>query len=133
MIGPNGGFVVVATTSSGRGPLAGAARHAGGLAGEARTSLASLVGMAPFLDALVVSTGRRRSGIEAACVVPLDLLHQVLVEGPRVVAADLLDRLDALVTGGDLPGWHPGTPRGSDVIDLDQAPAQHPDATVPTT
>ena len=119
VVGPNGGFVVVPSGSRDGGlDVTRAARLASSLAEEARAALVDGGAFAPFLDAIVVSSGRRRSGVEAACVVPLDLLAQVLVEGPPVVGRGVLDRVSELLGAGEVAGWVPGVGAEAAMIDL---------------
>lgn len=121
VLGPNGGFVLVA----GEGDAVGrAARTALLLAEETRRLLADHLPLAPFLDALVVGRPTPATRRAPAAVVPLDLLPHVLVEGPPVVATSVLRRAARLLRDGHLGPWRPDGQVAGAMIDLcDPAPA----------
>jgi hypothetical protein len=62
-------------------------------------------------------------------MVPVDLLDEVLVEGPTQVGGQALARIADLVRRGDLDGWVPAPLAAGATIDLCDAPDEQP--TVP--
>jgi hypothetical protein len=121
--GPTGAFVLVAGW---REPEAGAdlAAH---LAATTRTALAEHVAWVPFIDAIVVTGGGRRPK-GPATPIPLDLLGEVLVQGPEMIEADVLGVVADLLGRGELAGWRTGLRIDDAKIDLcrpitDNAPA----------
>jgi hypothetical protein len=102
VVGPSGAFVVLPDPSGGNG----AGRRAGALAEATRAALAEHLSWVPFVDAVVV-TDRDGSCGPGATAVPVDLLPEVLVEGPTVIDDPTVRRVGELVAAGLLPPWHP--------------------------
>jgi hypothetical protein len=103
VIGPSGAFVLVPAQLD----LGAAADWAQDLAHRTRGVLAHHISWVPFIDAAVVTSGDRR-GAAAAIVVPVDLLGELLVEGPPVIDEPALGVLRNLLTQGSLDGWRVG-------------------------
>lgn len=120
VIGPNGGFVIVpADTRRDAALIDAAALRAHELAERTRGVLVQHLGLTPFLDALVVVGSRRCPPSRAvATMVPVDLLDEILGEGPTQVGRPALDRIDALLRAGRLDGWVPASGDRPATIDL---------------
>jgi hypothetical protein len=121
--GPTGAFVLVA---AGQEPEA-AADLAAYLAATTRSALAEHVSWVPFIDAIVV-TGGGRGPKGPATPIPLDLLGEVLVQGPEMIEAEVLAIVADLLDRGELAGWRTGLRIDDAKIDLcspitDNAPA----------
>jgi hypothetical protein len=112
-IGPSGAFVLV----PGEVDLTGAADRAQELAHRTRGVLAHHISWVPFIDAAVV-TAADRPAEAAAIVVPVDLLGELLVEGPPVIDGPALRVLGNLLAEGSLDGWRVGSAPGDVKIDL---------------
>jgi hypothetical protein len=123
VVGPTGAFVLV----PGEGDLAEAADRAHHLATRTRSPLARHLSWVPFIDAAVVTVGSRHAE-EASVIVPVDLLGELLVQGPLVIDAPAIAVLRELLVAGSLDDWRV-EPAGDDVkIDLCDPPLQ-PSAT----
>ncbi len=95
----------------------GAAERCGRLAETTRAALAQHMGWVPFVDAVVVVRPGETTGV-AATAVPLDLLGEVLVEGPPVIEGSTLDQIAQLVRDGALVTWRTATTGDDGKIDL---------------
>jgi hypothetical protein len=113
VVGPTGAFVLL---PGGPDPLLSADR-AGRLATTTRTALADHVSWVPFIDAIVVTSGRP-PGAVAATPIPLDLLADVLVRGPEMIEADVLATVATLLDRGELWSWRTGLRIDDAKIDL---------------
>jgi hypothetical protein len=107
VIGPTGAFVLIPAQLD----VAGAAERAQALAGRTRQMLARHLSWIPFIDAAVVTTAdkRTRSAV-AAVVVPVDLLGEVLIDGPPVIDQPALGVLATLLDRGELEDWQARPP-----------------------
>jgi hypothetical protein len=112
-VGPTGAFVLV----PGEGDLAAVADHAHELAQRTRAALARHLSWVPFVDAAVV-TSDDRHGDAAAILVPLDLLLELLVQGPPVIDRPAIAVLNGLLVARSLDGWEVGTATADAKIDL---------------
>jgi hypothetical protein len=113
VIGPSGAFVLVPAQVD----LGAAADRAQGLAHRTRGVLAHHISWVPFIDAAVVTTADRPTEA-AAIVVPVDLLGELLIEGPPVIDAPALGVLRNLLSDGSLDGWRVGFAPTNVKIDL---------------
>jgi hypothetical protein len=113
VIGPSGAFVLV----PGQADLPAAADRAQGLAHTTRSVLAHHISWVPFIDAAVVTEGDRPNAASAV-VVPVDLLGELLTEGPPVIDRPALGVLRNLLAQGQLDGWQVGSPPVDVKIDL---------------
>lgn len=120
VVGANGAFVVVPVTERrSTSDLDAAARLAHDLAARTREVLVQHLGLAPFLDALVAVTARRCPTDQSlATLVPLDLIGDVLAEGPTQVGEQALSRIRNLLEEGLLDGWKAGIISAGATIDL---------------
>lgn len=75
------------------------------LATETRDILATHLSWIPFVDAVVVCAGTPDANSQAATVVPLDLLSDLLCEGVKVIDPALLRKIRALLDGENLTRW----------------------------
>jgi len=115
VIGPSGAFVL----TPGQLDLAGAADRAQALAVRTRTVLAHHISWIPFIDAAVVTTvDRPAESAVSAIVVPVDLLGELLIEGPPVIDQPALAVLRGLLANGALDGWRVGSAPADVKIDL---------------
>lgn len=120
VIGPNGGFVIVEAQNRRDGAaLDAAARTAHDLAELTRGVLVQHLGLTPFIDALVVVRSRRCPPPRAlATMVPIDLIDDILSEGPTQVGGVALARIGQLLAAGELDGWVPISDSTGATIDL---------------
>jgi hypothetical protein len=123
VVGPTGAFVLV----PGEGNLAFAAEEAHGLAQRTRGAMARHLSWVPFVDAAVVTSKNEHAEV-AAILVPLDLLAELLVQGPPVIDRPAITLVRRLLVSGSLDGWESGTPADGVKIDLCDPPLQ-PSAT----
>ncbi len=115
VIGPCGAFVLMPAQVD----LAGAADRAQDLALRTRTVLAHHISWIPFIDAAVVTTANRPpEPAVAAIVVPVDLLGELLLEGPAVIDQPALAVMRTLLVDGELADWRVGTAPTDVRIDL---------------
>jgi hypothetical protein len=122
VIGPSGAFVLV----PGQIDLTTAADLAQDLAHRTRAVLARHISWVPFIDAAVVTEADRPTE-DAAVVVPVDLLGELLIEGPPVIDRPALGVLRNLLAQGSLDGWRVGLAPVDVSIDLCE-PAPDPTA-----
>jgi hypothetical protein len=100
VVGPTGAFVLV----PGEDDLAGSAELAHNLAQGTRTALARHLSWVPFIDAAVVTVGNHHAEA-ASIVVPVDLLAELLVQGPLVIDGPAIAVLRDLLVAGSLEQW----------------------------
>jgi hypothetical protein len=121
-IGPTGAFVLV----PGQVDLAAAADRAQTLATRTRAVLAAHISWVPFIDAAVVTEADRPTE-DAAMIVPVDLLGELLTEGSLVIDRPALAVLRNLLSGGSLDGWRVGVAPVDVSIDLcENEPSEPP-------
>jgi hypothetical protein len=125
VVGPSGAFVLV----PGDGDLSIAAEQAHGLAQRTRSAMARHLSWVPFVDAAVVTSGDEHAEV-AAILVPLDLLAELLVQGPPVIDRPAIALMSNLLAAGSLDGWQVGTVSIDVKIDLCDPPLQ-PSTTAP--
>lgn len=113
VLGPPGAFVLLA---AGEGEDRGADRAAL-LAATTRTALAEHLSWVPFIDAVIVTAGRHRAA-PSATAVPLDMLAELLTEGPSVIEAAVLSSVTELIADERLSTWRPGLGLPAAKIDL---------------
>jgi hypothetical protein len=114
--------VVVPDQTDAGGPVPQADRAAR-LAAATRADMAEHLAWVPFVDAVVVTSGISTAASPldpAATVVPLDLLCEVLTEGPAVIERPTLGTLVALLGDGRLSSWVAGVIPSAAKIDLCQ-------------
>jgi hypothetical protein len=107
VVAPVGAFVLAPTPA--RGPaLDAGARQVHELASGTRAALCRHLSWVPFLDALLVSSSPlvRRTDITVA---PLDLLCDVLTEGPDVIDPTTVDDIRDAISAHRLGAWRPLT------------------------
>lgn len=114
VLGCNGGFVVVPAGSEPE-PAARLARR---LVDETRATIADHLSLVPFLDALVVERSPRQLPGVPAVLVALDLLPDLLVQGPPVVPVDVVAGVRRLLTGQLLGAWRVDAAQPADTIVL---------------
>jgi len=115
VIGPSGAFVLIAAPVE----LDDAADQAQALAVRTRTILARHISWIPFIDAAVVTAADRPSeAAVSAIVVPVDLLGELLTEGPPVIDQPALQVLRGLLHSGELEQWQVGFTPTDVKIDL---------------
>lgn len=119
VVGPTGAFVLV----PGEENLASAAERAHNLAQRTRGALARHLSWVPFIDAAVVTSGNHH-GEDASIVVAVDLLGELLVQGPLVIDAPAIAVLRELLVAGSLDAWRISTGRDDVRIDLCEPPLQ---------
>ena len=119
VVGPTGAFVLVPHHSD----VATSADLAHDLAQRTRVALARHLSWVPFVDAAVVTTRDRHAEV-AAVLVPLDLLNELLVQGPVVIEASVVRTVSQLVATGALEGWTVGIAMDDVKIDLCDPPLQ---------
>ena len=119
VLGPSGSFVLV----PGAYDLALAAEQAHRLAQHCRTAMARHLNWVPFVDAAVVTATDQAAEI-AAIIVPIDLLTDLLTQGPQVIDPIDIKRIEGLLLTGDLDGWKAGTSTSNDKIAACEPP--HP-------
>jgi hypothetical protein len=125
VVGPTGAFVLV----PGEGDLSIAAEQAHGLAQRTRSAMARHLSWVPFVDAAVVTSNDEHAEV-AAILVPLDLLGELLVQGPPVIDRPAITLMTSLLVAGSLDGWEVGTASADVKIDLCDPPLQ-PSTTAP--
>jgi len=113
VMGPSGAFVLVPEAAD----LHAAADEAQSLAHLTRSMVSHHISWVPFIDAAVVTDADRPTE-DAAVVVPVDLLAELLVGGPPVIDRPALGVLRNLLVHGSLDGWQVGTAPGDVSIDL---------------
>ncbi|HVN50342.1 MAG TPA: hypothetical protein VMT43_02860, partial [Acidimicrobiales bacterium] len=113
VMGPSGAFVLV----PGQADVAAAADLAQSLAHRTRAVVSHHISWVPFIDAAVVTDADRPAEV-AAVVVPVDLLGELLIEGPPVIDRPALGVLRNLLVQGDLDGWQVGSALADVSIDL---------------
>lgn len=101
VLGTNGGFVIV----PGSVDIEPAARLAQRLADETRVCIAEHLPLTPFLGALVSTCTPVRASQSAAVVVAIDLLPDVLVQGPAVIRREVVEGVRDLLESQRLGAW----------------------------
>jgi hypothetical protein len=123
--GPSGAFVLLPhleTNRNGAG-ISAAATRLDQLVQSTRTALCDHLSWIPFLDSLLVSEADIK-GPTPVTIVALDLLHDVLTEGPAVIDGATLAAIRAAVRAERLDHWTVGSADGAARIDLcDPAPS----------
>jgi hypothetical protein len=113
VMGPSGAFVLVPEAAD----LAAAADRAQHLAQLTRAIVSHHISWVPFIDAAVVTDADRPTE-DAAVVVSIDLLAELLIEGPPVIDRPALGVLRNLLVEGSLDGWQVGSAPADVSIDL---------------
>jgi hypothetical protein len=117
--GPSGAFVLLPhldTSRNGAG-ISAAASRLDLLVQSTRTALCDHLSWIPFLDSLLVSEADIR-GPAPVTIVALDLLHDVLTEGPAVIDDATLVAIRESVRTERLDRWTVGSGGGAARIDL---------------
>lgn len=123
VIGPGGAFVLMPAQVD----LSSAADRAQDLALRTRTVLAHHISWIPFIDAAVVTAADRPpQPAVSTIVVPVDLLGELLMEGPPVIDQPALAVMRALLHEGALEGWRDGSAPLDVRIDLCEPQPQAP-------
>lgn len=126
--GPCGAFVLlphVEVARNGAGIVAAAARL-DALVQATRTALCDHLTWIPFLDSLLVSETDVK-GPAPVTIVALDLLHDVLTEGPAVIDDASLVAIRDAVRGERLERWSVGS--GADAARIDLCDPAQPTTT----
>ncbi len=116
VMGPSGAFVLLPAGRE-RVLVEQAADHLIDLVMTTRMALCDHLTWVPFLDALLVTNAEPPRGADVTAV-PLDLVHDVLVEGPVMITSGTLNGLREVVRTSRLAGWHIGFGADLDRIDL---------------
>lgn len=117
--GPSGAFVLlphVEVARNGSG-INAAATRLDLLVQSTRTALCDHLSWIPFLDSLLVSESDVK-GPAPVTIVALDLLHDVLTEGPAVIDDTTLVGIRDAVRAERLDHWSVGSGAGAARIDL---------------
>jgi len=115
IVGPSGAFVLLPTTTP--GGVSGAAARLDLLVQSTRSALCDHLSWVPFLDSLLVSEVDVK-GRAPVTIVALDLLHDVLVEGPAMIDPATLTCIRNAVRAERLDHWTVGTAASAARIDL---------------
>ncbi len=115
VMGPSGAFVLLPTGRE-RPVVEKAADHLIELVLTTRRALCDHLTWVPFLDALLITNAEPPRGADVTAV-PLDLVHDVLVEGPVMITSGTLNGLREVVRTSRLGGWHIGV--SPDVVRID--------------
>ena len=115
VVGPSGAFVLLPTVT-GDG-VNGAAARLDLLVQSTRSALCDHLSWIPFLDSLLVSEADVR-GPAPVTIVALDLLHDVLTEGPAMIDEPTLACIRDAVRAERLDHWTVGTGAAAARIDL---------------
>ena len=133
VVGPGGAFVLLPTATA-PAEFHRAADRLHDLAMSTRNALCDHLTWVPFLDALLVITGDPPRSTEVT-VAPLDLVRDVLTEGPTMIHSLTLTAIREAVRTSKLDGWRVGLGESNARIDLcdpDHAAAGPPLAGRPT-
>jgi hypothetical protein len=114
VVGPSGAFVLLPGSPDG---VDHAAARLDLLVQSTRTALCDHLAWVPFLDALLVSDAdvKQRAPVT---IVALDLLHDVLTEGPRMIDDPTLGCIREAVRAERLDHWTVGSGAAAARIDL---------------
>lgn len=115
--GPSGAFVLLPGSAAVGGGVVGAAARLDRLVQTTRSSLCDHLRWVPFLDSLLVSEADVR-GPAPVTIVALDLLHDVLTEGPPVIDDTTLGGIRDAVRADRLDEWTVGSGAAGARIDL---------------
>jgi hypothetical protein len=115
--GPSGAFVLLPGIAAVNGGVLAAAARLDQLVQTTRGALCDHLRWVPFLDSLLVSEADVR-GPAPVTIVALDLLHDVLTEGPTVIDDATLGGIREAVRADRLGGWTVGSGPGPARIDL---------------
>lgn len=114
VVGPSGAFVLLSIGSP--DAVNGSAARLDLLVRSTRAALCDHLSWVPFLDSLLVSdTDVRRAPVT---VVALDLLHDVITEGPTMIDETTLDCVREAVRSERLDHWSVGAMASAARIDL---------------
>jgi hypothetical protein len=116
VVGPSGAFVLLPHRGAGSA-VNGAATRLDLLVQATRSALCDHLSWIPFLDSLLVSVVDVR-GPAPVTIVALDLLHDVLTEGPAVIDDHALASIRDAVRTERLDRWTVGSGAGAARIDL---------------
>lgn len=116
VVGPAGAFVL-APAGSDRLELASAAQRLEAMALATRESLCAHLAWIPFLDAIIVTADDPPRSLTVTCAA-VDLLHDVLTEGPKVIDAATIATIRDVIRGSALHGWQAGIAGAGGRIDL---------------
>jgi hypothetical protein len=117
--GPSGAFVLLPHLDASRtgAGIAAAATRLDLLVQSTRSALCDHLSWIPFLDSLLVSEADI-TGPTPVTILALDLLHDVLTEGPVVIDDTTLAAIREAVRGERLGRWTVGSGDGAARIDL---------------
>jgi hypothetical protein len=116
VIGPSGAFVLLATHGD-RVTIEATAHRLADLVLTTRNALCDHLTWVPFVDALLVTSADAPHDVDVT-VVPGDLVHDVLIEGPTVITLGTLNAIRETLRTGRLDGWQVGSPSSSAAINL---------------
>lgn len=113
VVGPSGAFILMAAHDDTE-QMASLLHQ---LTAATRNALCDHLTLVPFLDSIAVTSGEppRTTSVPVA---PLDLLSDMLTQGPAVIDATTLCSIRETVRTGKLDGWNVGTGAAGDKIDL---------------
>ena len=81
VVGPTGLFVLLED----EGDIAAAAAAVVRYAGELRSRLCDTLAWVPFVDAVVITNDPRSCSVPECLVVPIDMLRDMICNGPRTI------------------------------------------------
>lgn len=115
VVGPSGAFVLLPTAAP--DGVNGAAARLDLLVQSTRSALCDHLSWVPFLDSLLVSEVDVKERAPVT-IVALDLLHDVLIEGPAMIDDPTLGCIRDAVRTERLDHWTVGTASAAARIDL---------------
>lgn len=115
IVGPSGAFVLLPPTT--RDGISAAAARLDLLVQSTRSALCDHLSWVPFLDSLLVSEADVKERAPVT-IVALDLLHDVLTEGPTMIDLTTLSCIRDAVRAERLDHWTVGNAASAARIDL---------------
>jgi hypothetical protein len=119
VVGPTGAFLLLPAGRE-HAAVALAADQLAALVNKTRNALCDHLTWVPFLDALLVTTADPPRGADVT-VAPLDLVHDVLTEGPTVITLGTINAIRDVVRTARLDGWRVGKGEGASIDVRDPA------------
>jgi hypothetical protein len=119
VVGPTGAFLLLPAGRE-HTAVAAAADQLVALVNKTRNALCDHLTWVPFLDALLVTDAEPPRGADVT-VAPLDLVHDVLTEGPTVITLGTINAIRDVVRAARLDGWRFGTSGDASIDVRDRA------------
>ena len=117
IVGRPGAFVLATLPDAARSPIEPLAARITRLAASTRVVLADHLSWVPFIDAVVV-TGHGPAPGAPVTMAPLDLVAELVTEGPDTISAEALGAVRALLRENRLGVWRAGIGEAGGRIDL---------------